>query len=164
MKEFSIETGLNMKDYRKLAYWNVFGKDKKTLFGILLMGASGTLCVIFGRENGMIFAIGTALLLCPFLALAVAEAGIFRARRSGAVETLTRGTYTFMEKGVEVLQKSTGDRVFYDYAHMGNIYETPEYFILFVNKIQMLAIARRDLKQGEEKRVKEALHKGKFGK
>ena len=145
-REIKVISSIDKKDFRHLIYWNMFGRN--LLVGIML-GAIFLigLIVLFlfsGTLNGKIIA--GIFLAAPLIVIGYMEFTIMK-MRSAEITARTKGEFTFNGKGIKAMHMGADSYVFYDWDHVETAYETSRFYIIFVNRIQMLTIKKSDIQE-----------------
>ena len=76
-----VTSGLKRGDYRRLTYWNMFGKKPVILPVLVMMLLIGAACILFGRHSTNAYLIGIILAACPVLIIGMMELNIFNVLR-----------------------------------------------------------------------------------
>ncbi len=153
--QLTVRSALHKGDFRKLAYWNTFKKSPALLYlmiGMVLVGGAG---LYLAAGNIIMVAVSAALMLCPFLAVGAIEFYIASVRRGGDITRRTAAEYIFGSGGISARNLIEKEPVFYKWAHIGKIYESVQFFLIFVNKVQMLTLRKSDLTPGEQQTLRE---------
>lgn len=92
-QEVCVRSALHRGDYRKLTYWNMFGKDRRVgaLFGAMLLVGAALLGCFFDNLSCRI--LGIVFCACPVLAILIMEFQILRVLRRGNLEARTEAEY-----------------------------------------------------------------------
>ena len=155
-REIKVVSSIDKKDFRHLMYWNMFGRNLLVglfLGGIFIIGL--IVLIFFSRSlNGKIIA--GVFLLSPLIVIGYMEFTLLRFR-SADVTAQTEGEFTLNGKGIKAMHTGADRYVFYDWDHVENAYETSLFYIIFVNRIQMLAIKKTDVTDEDREALKALL-------
>ena len=151
-----LETKLNRKEYRALSYWNAFCKTPTLIILSMLCIVIGGLNLLLNPQGVMLY-LSLVLVLYPFLLVGVLSLNIYRMNKSHDVEKATHARYTVSEEGLktELLQRE--GQIFTNWEEFYRAYENRHYFILFVNRSQLIAMKKQDLPEGGEQELRRIL-------
>lgn len=154
-----ISSALRKGDFRKLAYWNMFGKNRVVLFSYILLLLVGILGILFARNIFILFALSIVFLVCPLLVIVMAEYNIFKVNKAGGIQERTNVTYEFAACGITAFGPGEQVLASYPWQEIYRVYENKHFYIIFVNAVEMLTIAKRDLAEqpGSEVLLREIL-------
>lgn len=112
-KKVTVESGLQKGDYRRLTYWNMFGKDQRVLWMLAALVIIGGACMIFGRNNRILLIAGIVLAACPALTVALMEYNILKVLRRGYIEQRTAAYYTVDDQGITARSQAVPEGISY---------------------------------------------------
>ncbi len=144
-QKLTVQSGLHRGDYRKLTYWNMFGKDRRVLWMMIALLIVGTACIVFGMDNLTLLILGIILAVCPLLVIIIIEYNIFKVLRKGNIERRTNAYYIVDQTGISACSEAVHSAMVYHWADLTAVYENMLFYIFFINKIQMLTIRKTDL-------------------
>jgi hypothetical protein len=157
MKENSnltVKSALQKGDFRRLAYWNMFGR-KPSLIGlsfiVLVVGIFG---IYFSAGNTIMLGISIVLTACPVVVVLMMEMNIASVRRGGDILRRTSAEYTFGPGGVSARSIAEKAPSFYEWKHIWKVHENKLFFMFFINKVQMLTVRKTDLAPEEEETLR----------
>ena len=153
MDRITLETKLNKKEYRAISYWNAFCKTPTLIILSVLCVAIGGLNLLLNPQGVMLY-LSLILVLYPFALIGVLSFSIYRMNKSHDIEKATHARYTVSAEGLETELLQREGRVFTGWEEIYRAYENRHYFILFVNRSQLIAMKKESLPEGGE----QALH------
>ncbi|MBR6816858.1 MAG: YcxB family protein [Clostridia bacterium] len=140
-----VTSGLKRGDYRRLTYWNMFGKKPVILPVLVMMLLIGAACILFGRHSTNAYLIGIILAACPVLIIGMMELNIFNVLRKGQLEARTTATYTVDRTGIIARSPAAQYPLAYNWRDVEGVYENSRFYIIFINKIQMMTLRKTDV-------------------
>ena len=158
-QKVAVESGLQKGDYRRLTYWNMFGKDQRVLWMLAALVIIGGACMIFGRNNRILLIAGIVLAACPALTVALMEYNILKVLRRGYIEQRTAAYYTVDDQGITARSQAVPEGISYRWEKLNGVYENARFYIFFINRVQMLTIRKTDLEPKARKTMLELLNK-----
>ncbi len=162
MDRITLETKLNKKEYRAISYWNAFCKTPTLIILSVLCVAIGGLNLLLNPQGVMLY-LSLILVLYPFALIGVLSLSIYRMNKSHDIEKATHARYTVSAEGLETELLQREGRVFTGWEEIYRAYENRRYFILFVNRSQLIAMKKESLPEGGEQALRGIL-KEKLGK
>lgn len=162
MDRITLETKLNKKEYRAISYWNAFCKTPTLIILSVLCVAIGGLNLLLSPRGVMLY-LSLILVLYPFALIGVLSFSIYRMNKSHDIEKATHARYTVSAEGLETELLQREGRVFTSWEEIYRAYENRRYFILFVNRSQLIAMKKESLPEGGEQALRGIL-KEKLGK
>lgn len=162
MDRITLETKLNKKEYRAISYWNAFCKTPTLIILSVLCVAIGGLNLLLSPQGVMLY-LSLILVLYPFALIGVLSFSIYRMNKSHDIEKATHARYTVSAEGLETELLQREGRVFTSWEEIYRAYENRRYFILFVNRSQLIAMKKESLPEGGEQALRGIL-KEKLGK
>ena len=162
MDRITLETKLNKKEYRAISYWNAFCKTPTLIILSVLCVAIGGLNLLLSPRGVMLY-LSLILVLYPFALIRVLSFSIYRMNKSHDIEKATHARYTVSAEGLETELLQREGRVFTSWEEIYRAYENRRYFILFVNRSQLIAMKKESLPEGGEQALRGIL-KEKLGK
>ena len=149
MDRITLETKLDKKEYRALSYWNAFCKTPTLIILSVLCVVIGVLNLLLNPEGIMLY-LSVVLVLYPFVLIGVLSFSIYRMNKSHDVEKATHARYTVSADGIETeLLQREGHSVT-GWGEIYRAYENRRYFILFVNRSQLIAMKKELVKPTED--------------
>lgn len=162
MDRITLETKLNKKEYRAISYWNAFCETPTLIILSVLCVAIGGLNLLLSPRGVMLY-LSLILVLYPFALIGVLSFSIYRMNKSHDIEKATHARYTVSAEGLETELLQREGRVFTSWEEIYRAYENRRYFILFVNRSQLIAMKKESLPEGGEQALRGIL-KEKLGK
>ena len=157
-QEVCVRSALHRGDYRKLTYWNMFGKDCRVgaLFGAMLLVGAALLGCFFDNLSCRI--LGIVFCACPVLAILIMEFQILRVLRRGNLEARTEAEYRLGPGGVAAYSAALPDGLCFAWEKIGGVYETRLFYLFFINRVQMFTIRKTDLSPAERRVLLSLVH------
>lgn len=155
----TVRSALKKGDFRRLAYWNMFGRKPAYIYLAVIVLIIGSLGIYFSGGNLVMLAVSMVVVFCPVLVIAITEYNIASVRRGGDIIRRTSAEYTFGSGGVSAKSIVEKAPTFYDWKHIYKAYENKLFFIILINKVQMLTVRKTDLAPGDEETLRVILEK-----
>lgn len=156
MESITLETRITKQEYRSLSYWNAFFKTPTlvilSVFSVLV-GVANLLL----NQQGLAFYLGLVLVLYPVLLIVAISIQVLRMNKSHDVEKASHARYIISEKGLNAHMLERNAQSFTKWEEIYRAYENRKFFILFINRAQLIAIKKADLPEGGEAFVRELL-------
>jgi hypothetical protein len=156
MDRVTLETKLDKKEYRAISYWNAFCKTPTLIILSVLCVAIGGLNLLLNPQGVMLY-LSLVLVLYPVLLIGVLSFGIYRMNKSHDVEKATHARYTVSAEGIETELLQREGHAVTGWGEIYRAYENRRYFILFVNRSQLIAMKKEQLPEGGEQALREIL-------
>jgi len=156
MDRITLETKLDKKEYRALSYWNAFCKTPTLIILSVLCVVIGGLNLLLNPQGVMLY-LSLILLLYPFMLIGVLAFSIHRMNKSHDVEKATHARYTVSADGIETELLQREGHAVTGWGEIYRAYENRRYFILFVNRSQLIAMKKEQLPEGGEQALREIL-------
>lgn len=153
MDRITLETKLNKKEYRAISYWNAFCKTPTLIILSVLCVAIGGLNLLLSPQGVMLY-LSLILVLYPFVLIGVLSFSIYRMNKSHDIEKATHARYTVSAEGLETELLQREGHVFTGWEEIYRAYENRHYFILFVNRSQLIAMKKESLPEGGEQALR----------
>ena len=153
-RELVIESSLEKGDFRRLTYWNMFGRNRLVPVIFAVFFIAGMLLIFLGGSNvqlkvGGLFAAGS-----PLIALIMIEFNIWTVSRRGNIEERTYGRYTISDIGIRADADYLEDPLIYNWRNIESVYENRYFYVIFINRIQTITIRKTDINDDQEKRLR----------
>ena len=152
-----IQSGLKKGDFRRLAYWNMFGKNKNVLWLLVALFVIGVVGILFVGKMFLLQILSIIFIACPVLVIIAMEFNIFKVARGGALEQRANATYIIGEKGISAQGEREKQPTFYLWNNLHKIYENKQFYIIFIDGVRMLTIAKTDLTSAQEQSLRNIL-------
>lgn len=150
-RELVIETSLRKGDFRKLTYWNMFGKTKTIPAIFISMFIVGILIFAIGAGNTPTRVAGIFVMGAPLLGLLIVEFNIHTVNKRGHIEERTFGRITINDVGIRADADYLEDPLIYNWRNIEGAYESDLFYIIFVNRVQTITIRKTDISSEDEK-------------
>ncbi len=158
----TLETKIDKREYRAISYWNAFLRTPTLLILSVFCVVVGALNLLLNQQ-GILFYLSIALVLYPFLLIAVLSLSIYRANKPRDIGKATHARYTISDAGLKTELLEREGESFTGWEDIYRAYENKAYFILFFNRSQLIAMKKADLPEGGEELLRQTLsrHMGK---
>jgi hypothetical protein len=162
-RELVVESSLEKGDFRKLTYWNMFGKNRLVPVIFAVFFIVGMLLIFLGGSNVQLKVGGMFAAASPFIALLIMEFNIMTVARRGNIEERTYGRYTITDIGIRADAEHLESPLIYNWRNIESVYETGDFYIIFINRIQTIIIRKTDLTDEKERILKAYLNENITG-
>lgn len=149
-----IQSGLKEGDFRRLAYWNMFGKNKNALWLLIVLFAIGIAGIVLANKMFLLLVLSLIFAACPLLVIIAMEFNIFKVQRGGALEQRANATYVIGENGISAQGERENKPTFYAWNKLHKIYENKQFYIIFIDGVRMLTIAKKDIPSEQEQSLR----------
>ncbi len=163
-KTISFTSSIDKRDYRKIAYFNVFFKDLKMLYLIVMAGIA-SLCVLVLHFTGrilfpdfLIYVCTIFIVLIPLLFL-VTEFMVYRFLKSDRLSINNAHQYTIDEEKIVTEGGVEKARAEYLWIYLYKAYEIKDYFLLYINQEQALILPKRNLTEEDSEMIRDLMRK-----
>ena len=152
-RELVIESSLEKGDFRRLTYWNMFGRNRLVPVIFAVFFIAGMLLIFLGGSNVQLKVGGLFAAVSPLIALIMIEFNIWTVSRRGNIEG-TYGRYTISDIGIRADADYLEDPLIYNWRNIESVYENRYFYVIFINRIQTITIRKTDINDDQEKRLR----------
>lgn len=146
MQEIKIESTFTIKDYRKVAYYNTYGRSLVLTIGNLLLFAMGIINLATGMMSGALGIIITIIcFVYPFFSFGQATMRINQRIVKNKVPNESKQRLFFTENGVHFQREDLSQQ--YDWGQVNNVNETNNYLLFYMEDRRVLTLPKRDIQQ-----------------
>lgn len=149
MEKLKFASCLKKGDFRKISYWNMFGRGKGALIALIVFLAAGIAVLAFAKGRLEMLVIGVMLAAAPVILILGMEISIGKAEKGDRLEKGTSAEYELGEQGISMENIYTREKLFYDWVSIERIYMLKDYCLLFINAVQMITVRYQDLSDSD---------------
>lgn len=152
MQEVQFNSNFTLDDYKKVSYFNVFGRKRLVSILCVVLLLVGIAYLIPNSFWGFSPLIGIICILYP---IGLVVFTIYRIQKTIAGRKLpasSQQSITIGEDGLVCVKQE--ERTAYTWNDFDGIYETPDYFIVYTNQNKIVTLIKRDIDPGQAQTVR----------